>query len=42
MRKLSTIVGRPRLIISTFRGLTSTPMTWWPSFAKQAEETQPT
>jgi hypothetical protein len=32
----------PALIMSTFAVLTSTPTTLWPSFAKQAAETQPT
>src|SRR5687768_15551274 len=38
----STIGLRPLLIISTLVGFTSTPITSWPSRAKQAAETEPT
>ena len=38
----STIGLLPLFKISTFVGLTSTPMTEWPALAKQAAETHPT
>src|SRR6058998_3008209 len=38
----STTGLQPRLIRSTFVSLTSTPMTPYPAFARQAAETQPT
>ena len=38
----STIVLFPAFTISTLEALTSTPVTWKPSRAKQAAETQPT